>query len=69
MKKKTKRKFIQVFIMPSEQDNCEVSAELVQFNETVSGRAFHVVTREEDGTIYEHFFPLHNISMVRIREL
>ncbi len=63
-----KKRHIQVFIGDHRDNNCEVNAELVQFTENESGTVIHIVTKEEDGTLWEHFFPLHNVSMVRISQ-
>ncbi len=56
---------IQIFTKGN-SEYCEVNAELVEFNENRTGTAIHVITKEEDGSIWEYFFPLHNIQMVRI---
>lgn len=61
-----KKRNVQVFLVRPEEhsDNCEVSAELVDY--TIRQDCIELKTKEEDGSEWLHIFPLHNVSMVRI---
>ena len=60
---KTKSKNVQVFTK-GDSEYCEVNAELanIHYKEGV----LFLKTKEEDGSVWEHHFPLWYVRMVRI---
>jgi hypothetical protein len=64
-----KKRHIQLFTVRPEaqENNVEIDAELVSISCKDGG--YHVVTKEEGGELWEHYFPLHNVSMIRISDL
>ena len=59
-------KIVQLFTVRPEKydDNCEVNAELIGYS--LGNGCLELNTKDEDGGLWEHVFPLHNVAMMRI---
>ena len=61
-----KKRYVQLFTTRPENrsDNLEVDGELTQI--VTDSQWVYLKTKDETGEVWEHYFPAHNVDMIRV---